>query len=310
MNFISFKKSGNTFIFNHIMNLLFVITIIPLGRTNSCITKKDIGLNWYNCYGLKLALNVPKVCTEKQCGLIVDTHGGAMDPDMQNKNTQMRERGENHSFIVMQPRGSGTPPLMFWPSKDFEKVHNMTMDVIDVWNVDTKRIHACGFSAGGYVTWYQFRNYTDLYASIAIMSATGASLFKTFTDVPITQIPLLHFSGWKDVPEPHAVAVKTRNLITQTWGMDNGTITHNTSDYNWWIYRNQQGNTYEFVEFTYFDDCDLYPLLGHCFVGSSDTCHSGKLPGQLYNFACPNNGSAAFSEPEEVMKFFLSHPKP
>ena len=58
------------------------------------------------CNGMTFETSIPERCIDTQCGLIIDVHGGTMSAAMENKNTNMREIGRQHGYVVIQPNAN------------------------------------------------------------------------------------------------------------------------------------------------------------------------------------------------------------
>lgn len=281
-----------------------------------CVTDVTAGEHVFNCEDLVHVVSVPDACLEHACGLVLDIHGGTMSANMEDKNTGARALGAERDFIVVQPNAVGG---VWRPNVDDPKVFAFAQSVVQAFHVNEKRIHAMGFSQGGYMSWRFVCAHSDWLASAAPAAAAGAVALVmevgcTFagTDKPAHEIPLLYMHGTKDALVNFQNGVTLRDAVRAEWGMDDEEEVSSSAGHRWTRYTNERGNVFEFIQHEYSTDSavGLPPLgvaiVGHCYPGSHDL--AATEPFQLMAFACKDD--AAFTWGEAAMDFFVAHPKP
>ena len=77
----------------------------------------EAGTHTFQCFeaGRQFTVSVPPRCAGGGCGLVVDTHGWAMDSAMEERNTAMRAKAGEAGFVVLQgTAGPGVAPNTSW----------------------------------------------------------------------------------------------------------------------------------------------------------------------------------------------------
>jgi polyhydroxybutyrate depolymerase len=270
----------------------------PMG----CITDTSAGDHQFTCDGFVYDVSVPPACATGGCGLVLDVHGATMSGKMEDDNTNMRALGAQHGFVVVQPNANPSPPASSWnPATDDDKVFAVLQLAISVWKIDPKRVHMTGFSQGGMMTFRFLCKHADVFASVAPGAGTGCSF--TNGDTPSVEVPVLYMHGTKDaILSFAALAIPQRNAVIAGWNTDQGTVIASDANYTRTRYLTTSGTPFEFIQHDY---AAATPILGgHCYPGSTDP---GGQQGQLFPFGCV--GPNAFDWGDEVMSFFLAHPK-
>ena len=269
---------------------------------SGCITDTTAGDHQFTCDGFVYDVSVPPACASGGCGLILDVHGATMSGKMEDDNTNMRALGAQHGFVVVQPNANPAPPLSSWnPSPDDDKVFALLTLALSTFAIDGKRVHMTGFSQGGMMTFRFLCKHADVFASVAPGAGTGCTF--TTGDTPSKEIPVLYMHGTKDaILNFQSLAVPQRDEVISGWKTDQGTVIASDADYTRTRYLTPSGTPFEFIQHDYAASSPF--LVGHCYPGSTDP---GGQKGQLFPFGCvaPN----AFTWGDEVMKFFLAHPK-
>jgi len=269
---------------------------------SGCITDTTAGDHSFTCDGFTYDVSVPPACASGGCGLVLDVHGATMSGQMEDDNTNMRSLGAQNGFVVVQPNANPAPPASSWnPSTDDDKVFAFLQLALSTFHIDSKRVHMTGFSQGGMMTFRFLCKHADVFASVAPAAGTGCSF--TGQDTPSQQIPVLYMHGTKDaIINFQSFAAPQRDAVVSGWSTDQGTVIASDANYTRTRYLTPSGTPFEFVQHDYAASSVL--LQGHCYPGSTDP---GGQPGQLFPFGCvaPN----AFTWGDEVMKFFLAHPK-
>lgn len=311
---------------------------------SGCVTDVTAGVHDFECDMTVHTVSIPKACTTTACGVIVDVHGGMMSSQMQDKNTQLRALGVEHGYIVIQPNAQQNPILLdqrlFVPDEpmtpgDDTRVMNILMQVIEVFHADRRRIHMTGFSEGGYMTWRWLCAHSDLLASVA-PGAAGygcanlANLGLTPPEigcemkgsaVPALHIPVLYLQGMMDgLVDPACADEWVESNVLSALGVGPATVlagdpTFMTAPFVRTRYEDPDGVPFEYIQHQYTSDSSFLgvPIVGHCYPGSSDLTVTPPEqtvipPDQLMAFGCKDE--CDFNWGEEVMAFFIAHPKP
>lgn len=229
-----------------------------------------------------------------------------MNAESQNKNTAMRERGEENGYIVLQPSapsGSWNVPgnlgdkaILGWVDEAF---------TAPGWNIDKNRVHFMGFSQGSFMTSRMLCSNPDRFASFVAMEGPGFGGCKQGAPQP----PFLLQAGTNDKCCGGAVAQAALGQLKKLWGLDAGVKVAGDGHFTRTRYTSTLGiypNSFEFLTYDYVAD---YFMTGHCFPGSDDLI--GFMP-----FGCPGKKERAkgakpgYIIGEEAMKWFLKYPKP
>ncbi len=266
-----------------------------------CIDDTSPGQHTFMCDGFKYDVSVPPTCASG-CGLILDVHGATMDATMEDANTNMRALGAQHRFVVVQPNANPGPPTSSWnPVTDDAKVFAFLQAALTAWTIDPKRVHMTGFSQGGMMTFRFLCKHADLFASMAPAAGDGCTFAPG--DTPSREVPVLYMHGTTDnLVNFLSMAIPQRNEVVGGWQMNAGQIVASDANYSRTRYTSGAGTVFEFIAHNYFAKSAI--LGGHCYPGSTDP---GTAKGQLFAFACI--GPSAFNWGDEVMNFFLAHPK-
>lgn len=276
-----------------------------------CFTTHDPGHHVFPCDGIDYDVEVPATCPPDGCGLIVDVHGLTMSAEMLEANDHLRARGSAAGFVVIQPNANPDPPNASWnPDTDDAKIYDFMMRAAAVYAIDPDRLHFTGFSQGGFMSWRFLCHHSDVLASVA--PAAGASncvgtpaCSFTGAEIPARQIPVLYMHGTQDTNYvPFSCAQPQVDAMAAAWGLTvesvdteaDFTRTHYTGGVDFLAHDYTSSAQIPFIDQT--------RLLGHCFPGSDDP---GGATGQLFPFGCDQ--PAAFVWGEELVSFFLAHPR-
>lgn len=291
--------------------------LVPPPEPLNCITDVSAGLHTFECDGITHDLKVPDACLQTQCGLVIDVHGGTMSSRMENNNTDMQRIGSEHGYVVLQPSAADN---LWDASTDDAKVFAFAKDVISAFHLDEKRIHMMGFSQGGYMSWRFMCQHGDWLASVAPAAAAGEANISpevgcTFTGSDVPQhgeIPVLYMHGHKDGMVAFDNAIVLTDAVRKVFETGDGEVVAMGDGFTRTRYTNPRGNVFEFIEHDYASPSEvgIPPLLGvaimgHCYPGSTDFMPTE--PDQLMAFGC--TPPTAFHWGEEVMRFFIAHPK-
>jgi len=272
-----------------------------------CVDDASPGHHAYTCDEIVFDVEVPARCTAGSCGLIFDVHGFSMSAEMQDASTQMRKRGREKGYVVVQPNANPRPPLSSWDKGggNDEVVFQMLQRAMRVWHIDPKRVHMSGFSQGGNMTWRMLCKHAETFASVAPAAFDGGCTFEG-GDAPSREVPTLYMHGSEDGLVPFAGALAQRDRVVAAWKMDAATQIAGDASFVRTRHVSPSGTPVEFLTHGYVvkEKCLVLDIKGHCFPGSTDP---GTAMGQACSFACPP--PSGFDWGAEVMAFFEAHPQ-
>lgn len=272
-----------------------------------CLTDISPGHHEVSCDGgITYDVEIPVACADGPCGLIVDMHGYTMTGDSEDENTGMRALGQQHGYVVVQPTA---PKDNFqYPSWDqllhAPLVFQFLADLAASLPIDTKRIHAMGFSQGGGMTFRLLCAHADFFASAAPASALPGCEF-TPPNTPSEEIDILQVHGRKDpiVSFPNQ-ALPQRNAALLAWPFGDPAVFEDDGNHKATRWTTQSGTVYEFWEHDYQTSATalFVPLNGHCVPGGAD------FSGDPAGYSCEDINTFVFGE--LAVAFFEAHPKP
>jgi poly(3-hydroxybutyrate) depolymerase len=185
-----------------------------------------------------------------------------------------------------------------------DQVLAIMQHVIDVFHVDEDRVHMAGYSQGGAMTWRFLCKHSDMLASVAPIAAGAPSAaFKgcafSATDKPAHERSVFYTHGTTDGLVAFSTAEPQRDAVISTWNMKEKEVLAEGDDHKWTRWENDNGTVFEFMQHDWATTINLgaQPLEGHCFPGGSGILGCGKM-----------NGVIVWGE--DVMKFFMAHPRP
>ena len=291
-------------------------TSVPPPEPVGCVTDVSSGDHRFDCNGVVHYVTVPTACLTSLCGLVIDVHGGTMDAQMENNNTDMREIGSQHGFVVIQP---SAPNNLWTAATDDPKVFAFMMEVVQAWHLDRKRLHMMGFSQGGYMSWRFVCQHSDVFASAAPAAAALQPVLApevpcnfTGSDAPAQELDLLYMHGTQDALVNFQNGITQRDAVIARFGLGAPEEVKKTATYRHTRYTNAKGTVFEFVDHDYVTDSAVgvpplgVAIRGHCYPGSTDLVPS--VPGQLMAFGCKTPPSE-FHWGKMAVEFFIAHPK-
>jgi len=285
-----------------------------------CLPNPGAGHRVYTCNGLAFDVDVPVGCTAGGCGIILDVHGLTMSAAMEDANTELRTRGGAAGFVVVQPSATPAPPQASWDEADEPLVYDFLTRAIVVYAIDPDRVHMTGFSQGGFMTWRFVCQHAEVFASVAPAAAASrcpvvgnpagaAACSFTGSELPSRKLSILYMHGRADANYiPFSCAQPQVDAIVSAWNLTPQGVVESSSTYTrtrW----SDAGTVVDLLAHDYTSDVQVpfigaSKLQGHCFPGSTDP---GTEPGQLFSFRCEQ--PAAFVWGEEVVEFFVAHPR-
>jgi poly(3-hydroxybutyrate) depolymerase len=308
---------------------------IPPPAPVGCVTDVTPGVHTFACDTTTDIVSIPQQCTKTACGVIVDVHGGMMSSQMEDKNTNLRALGNQYGYIVIQPNALQNAIFLnqrlFVAGTDDTRVMDILTQVIQAFHADQSRIHMTGFSEGGFMTWRWFCQHSDILASIAPGAAAwqcanlaalgipevGCQFIATDagTAKPARNIPVLYIQGMKDgLVSPTCADTWLKSNVFSVLKLGTGQQIDGDTTFTRTRYLDPSGVPFEYIQHQYTTDSSFlgFALVGHCYPGSTDLVVTPPAqtvvpPDQLISFGCKEQCS--FNWGEEVMKFFMAHPK-
>ncbi len=263
---------------------------------DDCLVDVSPGAYELQCDGLDFNLNVPEVCTEYACGLIVDVHGFGMVAGLQEMHSEIAVKAAQAGFIVLQPTAPLTDRGHSWSGRgnNDQQVEALLRRTMDAFHVQEDRVHMTGYSQGGFMTWRFLCNRSELFGSVAPMGGGTECLGSSFPD---NAVDILYGHGTTDGLVPFSVTVPVRQWIRDGYATDDGFRLAGDDDYEWTRFTGSDGTVFEFLQWDWETDFALgdSPLLAHCFPGS------GLFLG------CGADNPIHWGE--IVVEFFLNHPR-
>ena len=275
-----------------------------------CVDNVSAGNHDYTCEGLAVNAQIPARCLAPGCGLILQIHGDTGNGALMDANTNLRALGDANGYIVLSPTGplfgQGYPGSTWTPTQD-AKLVALTQAFVSVFRIDNARIHATGFSRGGFVAWRMLCDHADLFASVAPAAAgDGNGEITCFKNgrAPSREADILFLMGRTDSPVPFTTMVSVRNGAVATYGATAQPAVSGDRNYTHNRWTTASGAVIETFEHSYETEPTgpWADARGHCFPGST-------LDPFAPQYAVPCKGPNAFVWGQEVMKFFQAHPK-
>lgn len=277
-----------------------------------CITDTSTGDHVYSCGGLAVDIRVPAACQAPGCGLILELHGDTGTGLLMDAHVKLRDLGAQHGYIVVAPTGppfGGGLPGSTWHDDNDATLVDLVTQVKTVFRVDEAKIHVTGFSRGGFVTWRLLCDHADLFASAAPAGAGNGAGFGEDTcfesaRAPSRKLPILFLMGRTDVSVGYAAMQTIRNGAIASYGATGPTplVSDPAYTHNRWTGPN--GEIIETFDHAYetVSPGPWSSARGHCIPGST-------MDPQAPQYAIPCKLPNAFVWGEQVMAFFLAHPK-
>jgi polyhydroxybutyrate depolymerase len=144
--------------------------------------------------------------------MVLAFHGLGLNASEMNRISGFSDQSDSSGFIVIYPEGTGETKS--WNGghccgtaardrvDDVGFVRALIGELSTTLPIDTKQIHATGFSNGAIFTYRLACELSDLIASFGPVSATPAE-DDLQTCAPPRAVPLMHFHGTADDPNPY-----------------------------------------------------------------------------------------------------------
>jgi len=266
-----------------------------------CIDDVSPGDHTYTCGGIQFLTMVNEQCTQRSCGLILDVHGATMSGEVMRMNNRLQDLAPPMGYIPVQP----TEPSGSWDFVNDTKVlADFIEHMIDVFHVNTRRIHVTGFSMGSGVTFWFLCNRPDLVASTG--PVTGSSADQVTLDGTSMscidaldadwqpRVPILFMSGTMDGALTIDAARARTDGIVSRLGLTGGDQIDGDSTWRRKHWTGDGGMVFDFIEHDYSG-----VVGGHCIPGPT--------PDLIYGCT---SGNVTLDWGKTVLQWFVDHPKP
>lgn len=273
---------------------------------DGCLVGSE-GLQHGECDGLQFDLHVQPECLGEACGLVVDLHGATMTGQDQEANTHLGELSRGRGYLVLQPWAPGAQWDVPEDALDAPVVA-LTQRVMEVFDVDTRRVHVTGFSQGGYMTWRMLCHRPELFASFAPLSAAANQLLREIEygstacadggAAGLARRPVFYAHGTEDAVVDYRNALESLEGLHTLWGLSREMSVDSGAHYGVVRYEGDTGGLLEHMHHDFRSDYSeevFGAWEGHCFPGGDGPigCGLGESP----------------SWGELVLDFFEAHPK-
>ena len=248
-------------------------------------------------------MEIPSNCPSYGCGLILDVPGGLMSADLEDKNTEMRRRGREHGYVIVQPTAPGGVPT--WEiGRHTEPVFDFVADLAHVLGVDPRRRHAMGISFGGAMTWRLMCRHADFFASVAPLAAKEGGCRFDDQDLPSEEVDAFIMHGTKDRVVPFGASEHMRDQMLEAWPFGLPFVLEKDDFHEATRWTTSSGTVMEFWQHDYAAP-GVIPgvptgIEGHCFPGSTQAAGLGQI-----SYACAEENTFVLGD--LVMDFFKDH---
>ncbi len=277
-----------------------------------CITEVTTGDHVYSCGGLMVDVRIPAVCQAPGCGLILELHGDTGTGLLMDAHVKLRDLGAQRGYIVVAPTGppyGGGQPGSTWHDTNDATLIDLVTQVMTVFRVDDRKIHVTGFSRGGFVTWRLLCDHADLFASAAPAGAGNGAGFGEDTcfetgRAPSRKLPILFLMGRTDVSVGYAAMQTIRDAAIANYAATGPNVLVTDPGYTHNRWSGPNGAVIETFDHAYetVTPGPWSSARGHCIPGSA-------MDPQAPQYAIPCKQPNAFVWGEQVMDFFVAHPK-
>ncbi len=177
--------------------------------------------------------------------LMFNFHGFSMTASAQLSSADMRSLADSENFILVYPQGALLDGFSHWNAGlESEENKSDTDDLgfasalIDElaanYNIDTERVYACGYSNGGFFSYFLACFLSDKIAAIG--SVSGTMLEETFNEcTPAHPTAMINIHGTADATVPYdgGFGLTPIEDVLNYWvGFNNATPTPTTNSIN------------------------------------------------------------------------------
>lgn len=267
-----------------------------------CLTDVSAGHHVFSCDGgLFYDVEIPAACTAAPCGLILDIHGWTMSAGIEDANTDMRARGRDHGYVVVQPTAALFVGVPTWNlDNDAPRVFAFIADAAAALRTDPRRAHVMGFSQGGGMTWRLLCTHPEFFASAAPIGAITGCDFSG-DQAPAQEVDVLDVHGRSDAVVNYDQMGRPQvDAAVAYWPFGAPVTVEEDADHTVLRWLTPSGTVLEHWAHDY--EASSLLLRGHCFPGS---------PQQLafpVAFGCADANT--FDYAALALAFFEAHPAP
>jgi dienelactone hydrolase len=283
----------------------------PVAQPTGCVTEVGAGDHVYACGGLRVDARIPAACPPDGCGLILELHGDTGTGLLMDGHTRLRDLGAPHGYIVVAPTGPpwGGAPGSTWHAANDATLIDVVTTFVAAFHVDPRKVHVTGFSRGGFVTWRLLCDHADLFASAAPGGGGDGSAFGEATcfsggRAPSRQLPILFLMGRTDASVGYASLTAIRDAAIASYGATGPQVLAQDATYAHGRWTAAAGAVIETFDHAYetVPDGPFGAARGHCIPGSTTDPYASQ-------YAIPCKLPTSFAWGEQVMAFFLAHPR-
>jgi polyhydroxybutyrate depolymerase len=277
--------------------LIVVLVAATQQKDQDCASNIASGDHQYTCEGLPVDVRVPPSCPSSGCGLILQLHGDGGTGLTQDELTDLRDFGERAGFIVASPTG-------FWVPRNDKALVQTVKRLVRAFSINAKKVHATGFSRGGFGTWRLACDHPELFASIAVAAAgtgpRGQESCFAKGGSPSRKVPVLQLMGSKDMQVPFETQVAMRDVVIARYRLTGPTLVSRDANYTHNRWTSVDGAVLEVFEHSYTLPSSRN---GHCIPGSKAAPEAVR-----YGYSCARPNGFVWGE--EVVRFFVEHSMP
>lgn len=169
-------------------------------------------------------VTVPAYCSSHPCGMIVDVHGGTMNADKQDQETNMRflgkhapEHGAPSPYIVLQPELQRND--FRWSREDLQQILNYINKLTNRYDIIAHDRHFGGFSQGGVMAAWLLCDGNRFFTSYSAIAGGAEELQQCLDDKVSLSAPLLYIHGREDRVMPFVHAQSLSETVEADQGL-------------------------------------------------------------------------------------------